>query len=529
MKLAYNIASVALIVISLVYPVVVLTIFPKWVIDDAFITFRYADNFAKHSELTWNIGELPIEGYTGVALPVLLAGFIKLGFDPIDVSHAIGVSAYFLGWLMLLLVLRKLRINKLVSGLTLLFYSTTPIFFTHALSGLETMLFVATILASFYWLLRVVFDAENKKSSTTVFFLFSLVVGFVRPEGVAWAGFAISAATYVQFKHHRNALKFFAALFTIFYFVPAMIYFLWRWNYYGALLPNTYYAKQLASLDISLIVWISRFFRAYFAIPFVSVFLLILPAADWLWEKIKSKENGLWDQRLWPLISAVVAFMALLFLVYSRSHLTTNFSERFYVPFMPFFWIGLAYLLNLGSLGINQIKETKPVSYKLALFLLIVLSTYQIAFQIVKISGEMRFAREEKLDKEGMHYLAGKFLKETLSSSDWLVVYIDAGAIPYFSGMKTIDFGALNDSVLARRNLSLKERVEYFYLKNPAAAVFTSSSLDKVIYTTESDAITNDLRFQNYILAKKYISPVDRQVNWYELLFLRKDIYAKLK
>ena len=152
-----RVVSSFLILASVVYPIFVFVIFPKWVIDDAFITFRYAENLAKFSEFTWNVGEPPIEGYTGVFLPAALAVFMRFGFDPINVSRAIGVFSFFLGWLMLFLSLKLLKSDKFVFGIILLLYSTAPILFTHASSGLETMLFVASILASSYFLLRFLF------------------------------------------------------------------------------------------------------------------------------------------------------------------------------------------------------------------------------------------------------------------------------------------------------------------------------------------------------------------------------------
>src|SRR3954465_2857630 len=40
--------------------------FPRATVDDAFITYRYAENLARHGELTFNVGGNPVEGYTGV-------------------------------------------------------------------------------------------------------------------------------------------------------------------------------------------------------------------------------------------------------------------------------------------------------------------------------------------------------------------------------------------------------------------------------------------------------------------------------
>src|SRR5438094_461628 len=72
-----------------------LFVFPRWTVDDAYITFRYAENLALHGALTWNLGGDPVEGYTGVLLPIILAGLIRLGVEPILGSWMVGVLAYW--------------------------------------------------------------------------------------------------------------------------------------------------------------------------------------------------------------------------------------------------------------------------------------------------------------------------------------------------------------------------------------------------------------------------------------------------
>ena len=51
--------------------------------DDAYITFRYAENLALHGELTWNLGEDPVEGFTSMSWVLVHAPLIALGLDPV--------------------------------------------------------------------------------------------------------------------------------------------------------------------------------------------------------------------------------------------------------------------------------------------------------------------------------------------------------------------------------------------------------------------------------------------------------------
>ena len=45
----------------------------RFVQDDAFISFRYAQHLARGQGLTWNVGEPPLEGFTNLLWTLALA------------------------------------------------------------------------------------------------------------------------------------------------------------------------------------------------------------------------------------------------------------------------------------------------------------------------------------------------------------------------------------------------------------------------------------------------------------------------
>src|SRR5690606_38133881 len=55
-------------------------IWPSWLSDDAFISFRYAQNLVEGHGLVYNPGER-VEGYTNFLWTVLAAGVIAFGGD----------------------------------------------------------------------------------------------------------------------------------------------------------------------------------------------------------------------------------------------------------------------------------------------------------------------------------------------------------------------------------------------------------------------------------------------------------------
>jgi arabinofuranosyltransferase len=82
-------ASVVIIVVT------ILAVFPKWTVDDAYITFRYANNLVRHGEFTFNVGEDPVEGYTGVLLPLGIALAMWIGIAPELMANFIGMILLF--------------------------------------------------------------------------------------------------------------------------------------------------------------------------------------------------------------------------------------------------------------------------------------------------------------------------------------------------------------------------------------------------------------------------------------------------
>src|SRR5687767_8859993 len=65
---------------------------PYLVVDDAFISFRYADNLARGLGLVYNSGER-VEGYTNFLWTVLLAGGAAVGIQLPLLAVALAAAA----------------------------------------------------------------------------------------------------------------------------------------------------------------------------------------------------------------------------------------------------------------------------------------------------------------------------------------------------------------------------------------------------------------------------------------------------
>ena len=506
----YFILSVLVVIFAgaLAYSIVRTAKFPHWTVDDAFIIFRYAENLVEHGELNWNPGENPVEGYTGFTLVMLISAAIKLGISPVVASHAIGIAFFFMGGILLLLILRGFNIGGVTASAL---YLTSPFMFVHAWSGLETTMFTAMILFAFYTFAL----GRNKLFVTSL-----LLLSFTRPEGVLLSVLLISV--------YRPLSKPLIAA----YLAPCVAYFLWRWIYYGQLLPNTFYAKTTYSSPLDENVESLRILtRNHLRLP------ALLGLIFFSYEHIRNHKR---------LIGAALAFTAISLCLYLCSDLVMNYAYRFFVPFYALT------LLAMGGIVLGAKRNLKT------LLIVVVILSAQLSFNTDKkgLSKLRRhFSSYETLLKD-CHIKIGHYLRNNLPPDEWIVVHADAGAIPYYSKLRTCDFGRLNDEFLSRNypaqiettrrskngvKITAKkqdgeetptqsvpnELVDYFYAKQPGALVFTSYNNKTLYHGPESNWISSDRRFDDYRLLEIYQTAARR--NYCEFLYIRNDLVDKIQ
>jgi hypothetical protein len=229
-------------VVTLAIVIAGLLIF-NYIPDDAFITLRYARNVVRGDGFTFNPGE-HVEGYTNFLWLLIIVFAGKIGF-PLVMSARVLSLVFSLGTLALAgLASRRdippgggagagWRAGWLETArvfLAPLLIAASPPFAVWSLSGSEMPLFAFLLLAGFM-LLR---STERPAAALVVFGL----LGLVRPEGTLL--YAIAFA-YLVVRSRRKAAVALAGLgIAAAFYAP---YLVWKWRYFHALLPNTFYAK----------------------------------------------------------------------------------------------------------------------------------------------------------------------------------------------------------------------------------------------------------------------------------------------
>lgn len=235
-------------------------IYWSWTEDDAFISFRYAQNAARGHGFVFNPGER-VEGYSNFAWVLLATAAIRAGQDPVGAAKVAGIvaglGALFLAWMLARRLVPRAGLTALVAPLYL---AISPVLVQHSVSGLETSVFAFLLVAA------VLLAAAPPRPAVRAGLLATLLLlSLTRPEGpfvalvllavrglesrlvggwAEWAGEEAPDPVGVRAVPSKDARVERAARVDFGLFLVLFAgYFLWRWHYFGAPFPNTFYAK----------------------------------------------------------------------------------------------------------------------------------------------------------------------------------------------------------------------------------------------------------------------------------------------
>ncbi len=331
-------------------------IWPAWLSDDAFISFRYAQNLVQGHGLVYNPGER-VEGYTNFLWTIMAAVVLRLGGDLVLWSHAAGV---LLGLLIAtgtyVVATRLIGAAWALVAALIVATSQSLLLYTARGSGLETGLFALLVLAGGGCYLAALRAAPAPGAFGLAGLLFALAA-LTRPEGVlvlgltglhllcwllwqrspaseAAAGTAQPADPDQRLAASGYRLAPLWALAGAFFLVY-LPYFAWRFSYYGDLLPNTFYAKTGGGLHQ---VQRGLTYAGGFALTLGGPLLLVI-VAPWLrgWRAAL----GSWRGYVLPLTLVYSAYI----IAVGGDHFR---GERFFVPLIP--WLAILLADGLATL-----------------------------------------------------------------------------------------------------------------------------------------------------------------------------------
>jgi hypothetical protein len=163
--------------------------------DDAFITYRYAENFAAGAGLVYNVGAPwePVLGTTTPLYALLLGLAVKLGVAVESASLALNLAC---DGLIAALIARALAPRPFAAALAVLAFAALPECGRISTGGMEPPMFVACALSAAYSAARGRLALAGWMASLAC---------LTRPEGVL----IVAAVTAFHVRSRRDALQFF--------------------------------------------------------------------------------------------------------------------------------------------------------------------------------------------------------------------------------------------------------------------------------------------------------------------------------
>lgn len=235
--------------IAIVAALHVLYYFPR-VVDDLFISLRFADNFAHGRGIVFNAGER-VEGYSSPSWMVLQALGLLVGIEGVFWTKLLGIAS--LGAILIgahRFTRERLSVGPLPALLPPLFLALDSHIVSWSVLGLETPLYLALLL--WYAVALGRYFAEESRKRRIAAVVLAVALACTRPEAPMFVA-AIGIAEWMSGDHAegrvavlrsrlRRALRLAAPALLV--LVTLLVL---RRIYFGLWLPHTYYVKGAGS------------------------------------------------------------------------------------------------------------------------------------------------------------------------------------------------------------------------------------------------------------------------------------------
>jgi hypothetical protein len=348
------------------------------------------------------------------------------------------LSAFFL-YLTAARLSGEYREKRWISFLTASFLVFNFQMVAHSLSGMETALYIFSLVLLIYCITRLWIGRFSDRRSWLLFGLSAAFVFFVRPEGLAAGGIA---AVSLGFRHRKDIGRIKIWLPGLFgWILPVGLFLSWKALKFGRPLPLSYYHKVLRSPEsfrLS-IRHLFNFFSDYSWLVLLAVLCLIY-AVLVLKEKIY----------LFYLI-----FFFLMITVYIPFQPIMNYLHRFFIPYLVLLLIllspGIHFLFSMSGRFKSKNVQTLFISSIFFLILFGMNSGLRKDLSTARFWGKM-------VDPSQYRAKLGKVMG--MLPSDVVVANTEMGVIPYFSGLTCLDMAGLTDPVIARKGLTMEYLLE---------------------------------------------------------------------
>lgn len=462
------------------------------VVDDAFISFRYAGNLVQGHGLVFNPGER-LEGYTNLLWTLLVALGLWAGADAEWFARWLGwlcaAACLPLVWWLAGSVTRGLGPGW--RGLAVLLVGWSAPLAYWAGAGLETPLFALLWLASRASLART-WDSDRARWSWLATACL-LLLPLCRPDGVLPVCTAMAVWLWRDLPRRRRWLICAVAL-----VVGGACYAGWKLAYYGELLPNTFHAKVHGS---SVGFGLSYLWSLLGVCPWV-VLALLAPLGG----RTGPRHPGARPLKL--LLAADCIVFGLYIIGVGGDSMPY---VRFFAPLLPL--LGLLAVVGLGGAA-SRWPRLRP---RLVMVGAAALALGSLAWSLMGPRAT-HAVRADRIARVGQ--VVGRHLSRSRPSGDVLAVNT-VGALPHAAGLPTVDMLGLTDAQVARSSTRTSlghnpahaaANGPYVLSRRPAVVIFGNTSGAKApLYQSGMDLVAQPDFARRYRLVSTPLATMERQ------------------
>ena len=394
-----------------------------WGLDDAYISYRYAQNLAQGKGLVFNRGER-VEGYSNFLYVLMMTpAFLVTDSEGVYFFSVLLNLIFAAGAFLLFRNYLEEQLGAVSATLGSLLFALCLPFWVAVSSGMETCLVLLLYLA--IWVVVEQLSASPNRQLSAILCGLMILSCLSRADGFLVPALAIA---FLFFKQRTRVAMSCA--------VPVALgfglYELWRFHYYGYFLPNTYYIKVAGPLS-------QRARHGFFQLTGAALFAGLLPYLL------------IFVFQLIDLVRSAATEPARAH-HQVRFHLVLAASWVAYWLYIGGDHLGDRFLLVLFPLGIFALLESlkENASRKMAAFVLVLVATLQLGPPMVA-DPRFQFAS----DRYDSWITLGKLLKEKYPGKSVATGAI--GKIGFFSGSTIIDVLGLTDPVIAHGPVVAKD------------------------------------------------------------------------
>jgi hypothetical protein len=402
-----------------------------FVCDDAFISFRYARNLADGFGLTYNVGpEPPVEGYSEFLWVLWLALLESLRLD-VTVGARVASVACGVGLLLYGIRLVERRLDLPIPWVTAcgLFLATLPPLAVWTTGGLATVPFTLVVFAAFE---RLLGDPERPHGLQSG--LLALLAVLLRVDAGVWVALILGIAAATSLYRRDAALARATGTAALAVASGSVLYLLWRYGYYGDLVPMTAHAKGVLSGTV-LRRGVYYLLSSILTVPSIGLVFLLAPLC------LGGAQRDLGIQS-WLMATGTFAYCVLV----GGDFMSMG---RFLLPALPFLALLFGILLR-AVIGEGSRRPALGVATTGAALALALLPAFDLHVVPEPLRRALHFRwNTERFTSEYRHWLGmkrraerwsllGKALKAHSEPGDSLVSPA-IGAVGYYSGLFIYD------------------------------------------------------------------------------------------